>query len=271
MRIAIVCDKPDRIRNTVPIIRSGIKYCGDTCEVYNCPVVEDRFDAVIIVGTPVVGNTTRNLTFNAQPREKIFFFDNAPFTGKTSPNNIYRTLSYAGIKGQAKYPSRLPLVNRWEKIKRDLNLTEEKWQGNESNDIWILAHNEKSLTTTLNRPKYEVGQLADHVLSLGYNVSIKSHPNLPIYKNVSLDEIIASKPKLCMAWHTHAVGYMLLKGIPCVVLDEYSLFFKHCPNQLNEKLHFDRKPMFQEISWTQWSLQEYKNGIAWNTCRKLIK
>ena len=300
--------KPLIIRNFIEGVNRHGKQFGDQGVILNSWTVVDADVSVIQGFTHENSQRHRHLmlrkaVYEGQQRrdKRCMIVDSSLFLyADITQSRNYLRYGYDGIfPNTAEYCWDNPDPQRWEKIKKDLNIELKPWRLGGGQYILIccqrdggwsmqgmrvinwLAHTIRSIRTVTNRPirvRFHPGDKG--VQRHQQTIMNWIHTGDWHYKNV---EISGAKDIRDEFAHAHAVvGHnssptvaSVIEGIPTLVTDPDRAQSKDVALQSWQDLEklqpFDREKWIQKIAQVHWTLDEVKDGLAWQHLRNFVK
>lgn len=249
--------------------KKDIRYA--TVDSKNASNIAKQLDILIMVGYHLNGigldNQPRYKMLNdikaKNPNIKVIFFDRGMFDRIDNSFISINKPKFAGGGYLEKYKNN---NERWDKIFSKV-IKVEDWKNNSTNIISVLLHNVNGYKSCTIRPKHQVQaarKVCGQLRTLGYEVELLYHPK---YKKDCETKIwnYITNSKFCVGWHSHVLCNTIIRGIPCVCLDNECLAFDMCSHSVTEDpIMPDRQQWLNSMSWGNWSRTEISNGDYWD-------
>lgn len=116
------------------------------------------------------------------------------------------------------------------------------------------------------------------LLAAGYSVRFRGHPDRPI-PCPSGAELSTGSLADDLEWASVAVSFnsstdieAILAGVPSIITDIGSLAYPLASRSVHDPIVTpDRTEWCHQMAWRQWTLEELRNGDAWDHMRQLLE
>ena len=223
------------------------------------------------------------------------------------PDNWYYTLGWFHFLRQGFFNNNNSGKDRWRRIQEQQSIELKPWRTEVRNNDYALICLQKATDSTL-IPMHETHGKYRHWLMLVINQIRNLHPDLPIVirphlrtKDGSYRDIIGyiegvtlsktwedrrfheggkglqedlSGARFVVSYNSNVLTQAVLEGIPSICWDMRSAASPACldPSQLSNLEHvynIDRTQWLHNLSYTQWTRREIRDGQAWNHLKQI--
>jgi hypothetical protein len=300
----LAANRPDdqKIQTLAQFVK-GVSACGDHGEISHDMTLKPCDAAMILGWVHEHGKTAPHLTlrqniltYQKQNRNRVIIADSNLFLYRNTSNpHNYLRYSFDGVfPNTGEYCDSNPDPNRWNIIRRDMNVDLRDWRTSgthillclQRNGGWSMAGFEvvdwalmtiKHIRQHSDRPIRLRGHPGDrkaerYIQELSKKLKQMGENNVAIG---DVDSDLARDFKHCWAVvnHNSSPGVAAaIEGIPVFVTDpEHSQAREVCNTDLaliENPLLFERLPWIQRISQFHWSLQDITDGTCWRHMRQ---
>jgi hypothetical protein len=183
----------------------------------------------------------------------------------------YYQIGFDCIKNYGKYYNSGMPSDRFLK----LSLPIHPWREASIKNVVLIGQNPNGVTSQ----NFNIEQWfhTDIIPRLTQGYVYLNHPNTNLgrqVKNTKIEDALKNSTS-CIAWNSNALIEFIRHGIPTAVFSPGGMAFELCPHDISSLgegfNYFDRTPLFNDLAYTQWSVQEMADGLPWNHLKPHIR
>lgn len=257
----------DHQRERALLISSGLKKHGINATIGNS--ANSQYDLIVCWGQRTM-NMLKPFAKDILMMERAYFEDRFHYT----------SLAFNGLNGKGNFINKNSPPDRWNTLFNDGRLL--PW----SSGDYILITTQIIGDASLTGITVDYNKIADTLMPLGIPVKVRYHPGsktrpgsknlikrsgvgeLP-YSESLLDQIKNAKALVTISSNTGVDA--ILAGTPVLNYSDYSMVWDIAmkdPMEIANPPFPDRTQWCYDMSYTQWSPEEIKNGDAWEHLKK---
>lgn len=229
----------------------------------NCSMGDGPADLVVIWS-----HKEREIIQQQQVIKKDYLVLEMPYVGNRKE---WVSAGFNGLNGRADFQNQDVLIERFQK--NFLNLLQ-PWKDQEG---YVLVMGQVPGDESLRNVNYAqwVNAVIDYYENAGYEVKFRPHPqarhvNMAVEKSIVGDFYGAlAGARQCITFNSSAGVLSVLNGIPTIAVDKGSMAWDVTGNVLTDEKFMPRRDEWcAKLGYTQWNLEELKNGECWEHLRQ---
>ena len=299
-----------RGKQLINLLANGIRVCGDESftisSIGNFPLLKQRRDkntkniinnikqanaVVIFGGFPKFFNFKRytEISFRSEIAhyakkygKKLLIID----TAFISDNMKFVSLGFSGIKNQGIYYNKNSPADRFEKLNAPLFPVSDNL--NTANKILVFGQNKRGVSCQgIDTHKWHIETIKQLHNLTNKAIIFRRHPrekytqpkkDFPSYVKFSTDTLDndLKNTYAAISYSSNALCHSLRLGIHTFSLGENAITYDITNNDINKittPIIYPEKEIrqfFYNLAYAEWSLDELKNGVAWQNFRQFV-
>ena len=194
--------------------------------------------------------------------------------GFLPPRKQWCSMALDGFNGRGIFPPAGDSGERWEKHFSHLL---KPWRETDGEFALIIGKGAGDPSLHGSNFMRWATQQAKSLREQGYRVVYRPHPDRPTpcppdaeLSRSSLQEDLA-RASVVVSFNSTTDVEAILAGIPAIITDEGSLAYAMASHSISEPIiRPDRTQWCNDMAWRQWTIEELRNGDAWDHFRQVL-